>query len=240
MEAELKAFCGRDRQPAQAAPRDPRGRQDRRQDPAHPQPDRQGRRDHHRRRDGLHVQEGAQTAWRSATASSTPRGPRSSASSSAKAKARGVGDHPARGLRLRGQVRPRTRRRGRRTTRRASRRAGWGSTAGPSPSRSTPRPYSGRRRSSGTGRPGVFEFDKFAASTKAMAEAIAEATVPRRDDGGRRRRHGHSGPEVRGRRQGHALLDRRRGEPRVPRGQGPSRRRVPRVLRPAAPATPQP
>src|ERR1022692_1311613 len=49
--------------------------------------------------------------------------------------------------------------------------------------------------------------------------------------GGGGGRHGHGRPEIRGGRQGHALLDRRRGEPRVPRGEGPSRRRIPGVLK---------
>ena len=51
------------------------------------------------------------------------------------------------------------------------------------------------------GPPGVFEFDPFAGATKAMADAIAEATA-------------------------HALVHRRRRQPRVPRGQGAPRRGV--------------
>jgi phosphoglycerate kinase len=67
--------------------------------------------------------------------------------------------------------------RGRPTTRPASRRAGWASTPAPSRSPSTARPSCAPRRSSGTGPPASSSLRSSPASTRAMAEAIAEATA---------------------------------------------------------------
>jgi hypothetical protein len=71
---------------------------------------------------------------------------------------------------------------------------------------------------------GVFEFDKFAGATKAMAAGHCRGHRQGRHHRRGRRRHRHGRQEVQGGRQGHPLLHRRRRQPRVPRRQGPARR----------------
>ena len=63
------------------------------------------------------------------------------------------------------------------------------------------------------GPPGVFEFEKFSASTRAMGRGDRRGDRARGDDRRRGRRHRHRGPQVQGRRQGDPLLHWRRREP---------------------------
>ena len=79
---------------------------------------------------------------------------------------------------------------------------------------------------------GVFEFDAFAAGTRAVAQALTEVDEPL---GGRwwRLRGRRAPPRLRGRRL-RPHLDRRRCQPGVPRGHDPAGRRGPRVLSPTA------
>ncbi len=63
---------------------------------------------------------------------------------------------------------------------------------------------------------------------------------PRGHDGRRRRRHRDGRPEIQRGGQGDPLLDRGRREPRVSRGQGPSRCRLPGKLRQPSPDQRQP
>ena len=75
---------------------------------------------------------------------------------------------------------------------------------------------------------GVFEFDAFAAGTRALAEAIAAS---QRVLDRRRRRHDRRDQQVRRRRPHLLHLDRRRRVPRVPRGQDAAGRRHARAAR---------
>ena len=84
------------------------------------------------------------------------------------------------------------------------------------------------------GPPGVFEFDKFAGSTKAMAEAVAEATargavtvIGGGDTATAAKKFKVAGKVT------HCSTGRRR-QPRIPRGQGASRGGVPRNLKTSA------
>ena len=104
-------------------------------------------------------------------------------------------DPPARGFRLRRQIRRRRAYANRRRQGGHSRRAGRASTAGPRAVKFS-EVIARAKTIIWNGPPGVFEFDGFADGTKAMAEAIAAATAARRDHRGRRRRHRHGGEEI--------------------------------------------
>ncbi len=102
--------------------------------------------------------------------------------------------------------------------------AGWVSTSGPKSVKRFAAVLARRRPCSGTARQGVFEFEKFAAGTKGVAEAIIGATEGGAFSRGRRRRQCRGRTHT-GSSRGWFLshLHRWRSLSRVPRGQRTSR-----------------
>ena len=215
MEQELRYLGHALEAPGAAVRRDPRRREGVGQDRGDREPARQGRRAAHRRRDGLHVLQGARRAGRQVArrGRQARRGARRSkpTRASARRRARAAGRSRRRRPKLEAGAAdevlavgdPR------------DRRSAWALDIGPATITRV------RRRSSRdaktvvwNGPMGVFEIDAFAAGTIAVAQAVAD--VQGHDDH-RRRRFDRGGEEGRRRRPDHAHLDRRRRVARVPR-----------------------
>jgi phosphoglycerate kinase len=176
-----EGLCQGHRDAGPPAARHPRRREDRRQDSPHQQPAREVRRDHHRRRHVLHVQEGPrghghrQLALRRRGREDRPGALRQGQGARRE-------DHSAGGLHHRrpfpGIARRHRGGAGGRGRRQSGIPDGWmGLDAGPK-SRELFAEAIGRAKTIiWNGPPGVFEFEKFAEGTKAMAAAFAEATA---------------------------------------------------------------
>ena len=231
MEQELQLSRACARVAGAAVRRDPRRRQGVGQDRSHREPARQGRPPADRRRDGLHVLQGA-AACRSASRSSR------TTSSTRPAPSRPTPRRAACTLELPTDHVVTDEDRGGRAARGARRSATRRSAIG-SASTSGRRPIEGLRRRSSrdaktvvwNGPMGVFEIAAFANGTKAVARAVASAHG---DDDHRRRRLDRGGEEGGRGRQDHAHLDRRRRVARIPRRPHAARRRG--TLREVAPA----
>ncbi len=164
--------------PDAAVRRDPRRREGVRQDRRHREPARQGGPPAHRRRDGVHVLQGAGPAGRQ-VARRRRQARRGARASSTDAQQRGVAlllpvDHVV-------ADEARGRRAGTRCWRSATRGSAiaWGSTSGRRPSPRTRREIADAKTVVWNGPMGVFEIDAFANGTMAVAQAVAASGARR-------------------------------------------------------------
>ena len=203
----------RAREPGAPVRRRPRRRQGLGQARGDREPDRQGRRAADRRRDGLHVPQGARRR-RSASRWSRPTCSTRRATSSAGRRSGACASSCRSITSSRRSSKPARRPRsldGRRSRRSA---IAWASTSGRRPSTIYRSVIAGAKTVVWNGPMGVFEIDAFAKGTIEVAEGGGRREG---DDGHRRRRLDRRGRQGRRHRQDHAHLDRRRRVARVPR-----------------------